>query len=1038
MRPTRCVLGGQAVLAALLLAAAMAAIPAALGSVPADLDKHLNLTPDSAAKSYRVVQVGGNESANVFYPGDALALGLQFVNQTAGAIHAEAKAELYRYVTEADEFRAVSVKEELIATTPFHLELAARGYANVTIQPPLPARFGAYVVVVDVPGHGRQLAAGLLRVPPATPGKVQHPSFAMDIRGFEPVKAMMWKRLGIKGTRLEVGFCAASDKNFAKWLADTARGIRLLGEHDITCMLTLGGGGSYDRMPLGCIRSYLNEKGEGNMNYPGDFAWEPNWDGDFRKTVAALLGELGWPKGPVNAVELWNEPWEGLSISGWGADVLRYREIYTAMAQGVEDARAQAGADVLIGGCCSSMNTEDKLFCDGKDTFLKWLDFTSIHYQPLNALPALIPEWAGRQGPNGPVRVWDTETWIANSEGRVAPVIASMRAQGQSRTAGVLHDVCNDLQNVDIQVGVGKTKRIDVVQVWAPAAGIASMQHFLGERKFRELLFRNGLPWVFVFDGLSAAGKPNPEDGTLVVVGDLGGAYPRDYLKFRSVLGLTSVSGAEQLRGQLARLPANAPAHDREVLEKQIQAAEILKDGSLTLADPEGLFTLYDFYGNPVARKDGKVVVPLEGLGYFVRGNGSPGSFRKLVAAVSAGRIAGYQPVEIKAKDFLARIESGPELRLVLTNVLNRPVTGELAVAVEGLSLPTPECVVLLGNETKEVVLRVTGGHSAASNSYPLAVTFDAGADGKVVCRDTLHVNVISRKTVAVDGDLKDWAGVLPQTTAADAGLGRNLTEKAWLPFVQFDSQVGRGLATGYLAYDDQNFYFAAKIADDTPDEGTIRYATRDDDSYFYPAKCFRVEGKQRKELVWPEGVRRFSYRRDPDTPSNNHGDSVQVAFGVFPPGENGILAHAPGMPLDFQARKCTDYEYVFNSVAQRYGGGTELWRLAAPGVPRKHFYPRQPKAEKDGGPVPGGKLVMRRAGNTRIVEAAIPWAELPDVRNRLEEGRTVRFSYRVNNNQGPAMELAAQRSVSQINVNAFHDYWSSHWSNELEFAFEK
>jgi hypothetical protein len=106
--------------------------------------------------------------------------------------------------------------------------------------------------------------------------------------------------------------------------------------------------------------------------------------------------------------------------------------------------------------------------------------------------------------------------------------------------------------------------------------------------------------------------------------------------------------------------------------------------------------------------------------------------------------------------------------------------------------------------------------------------------------------------------------------------------------------------------------------------------------------------------------------------------------------------------------------------------------------VPRKHFYPRQPKAEKDGGPVPGGKLAMRRQGNTRIVEAAIPWAELPDVRHRLEEGRTVKFSYRVSNNKGAAVELAAERSVSQLNVNAFHDYWSSHWSNELEFAFEK
>ncbi len=66
------------------------------------------------------------------------------------------------------------------------------------------------------------------------------------------------------------------------------------------------------------------------------------------------------------------------------------------------------------------------------------------------------------------------------------------------------------------------------------------------------------------------------------------------------------------------------------------------------------------------------------------------------------------------------------------------------------------------------------------------------------------------------------------------------------------------------------------------------------------------------------------------------------------------------------------------------------------------------------------------------------PGPNYPTFRQGLEEGRTIKFSYRVNNNKGPAMELAAQRSVSQLNVNAFHDYWSSHWSNELEFAFEK
>jgi Ca2+-binding RTX toxin-like protein len=65
--------------------------------------------------------------------------------------------------------------------------------------------------------------------------------------------------------------------------------------------------------------------------------------------VKNVCTQNGWPKGCVTGVHLWNEPWEGISISGWQADMLRYREIYTAMANGVLDARKE-GADVLQGG----------------------------------------------------------------------------------------------------------------------------------------------------------------------------------------------------------------------------------------------------------------------------------------------------------------------------------------------------------------------------------------------------------------------------------------------------------------------------------------------------------------------------------------------------------------------------------------------------------------------------------------------------------------------------------------------------------------
>lgn len=52
-------------------------------------------------------------------------------------------------------------------------------------------------------------------------------------------------------------------------------------------------------------------------------AWLPKYGNDFKKLVYKLAVEFGWPKGPINAFTLWNEPWEGVFISGWGAGIPR-------------------------------------------------------------------------------------------------------------------------------------------------------------------------------------------------------------------------------------------------------------------------------------------------------------------------------------------------------------------------------------------------------------------------------------------------------------------------------------------------------------------------------------------------------------------------------------------------------------------------------------------------------------------------------------------------------------------------------------------
>jgi len=960
------------------------------------------LGPDKAAKNYSAQEISfhtqSSEMANVLWPGESVEVTLRFTNKTPRALHANGVIRIVNYGTSVpvgDVWVPHVFKIADGASISIVLDLSPNGVQDVTVTPAIPERFGGYALITDIDGLGSAFAATLVRTLKPDEGRVQLPTYALDMTWDEFMNEgifVLFQKLGIKGARMGGAFNPKSDPEYGKSAELLNRYMDWAEKHDVTVMLTLGDGGSKTMQPMGRPRPWLNDDGK-MIDMKDDRAWRPSYDDEFQSWVQNISSRYGWPSGNLNAIELWNEPWEGVSISGWQADIPRYREIFTRMAKGVEAARAEAGVKVLIGGTCSSSNARDKLFSDGSDAFLKWLDFVSIHYQALAADPSLVPEWMNRQSPYGPVRVWDTESWIANSEDRVAGVIASMRAQGQSRTAGVYDGNVYGSQNIR-----DGERTYSVVQAWAPAAAVAATQKFIGQRDFRELLFQNGLPWVFVFDGLPGkdGSMLRADDGTVVVVGNLAKVYEPTRTLFRSV-----------------------KVHD---------------DAHMIIADKDGLIRAFDFYGNPVPSKKGKIVVPLDGRGFFLRSDGSSGSFAKLLDSIRSARVEGYDPVEIVAHDLIEPIARRPDLRLTVTNILNHPIAGRLDVSLSGLTLrPDAANFRLAANETRTLSFKVLSGTPQESNTYSLMARADAGPDGRAVHQEEMHVNFISKRTIRVDGDLDDWTGILPQVVPGVA-IQAALTEEAWLPFKNFTRGASEGLSTTYVAYDDSNFYFAAKIADSTPDPGMVRFSARDDDSYFYPDRATGLDGAQ---LTWPAGVRHYSYRKNFDIPSGSgEHDNVLIAFNVL---ENKPwLSHPPGVMPRFITYWDTDYEYALNPVASQFGGGTEIWRLLAPGIPRKHFFPRQPKAGVDGGPVTDGQLVIRREGNMRIVEAAIPWSEMPDVRARLTSGRTIKFSCRINDNKGPAHELAAGRSVSKSNSVTFHDDWQDHWANELEFGTEK
>jgi hypothetical protein len=1186
------------------------------GTQMQDYDKVFGVQSNARSYPFDVTLLDSQPAGNVLYPGDQPTFTFLVKNNGTEPITGSGKIDVMSYGTQGipgDIWIPQVVKFADLPSIPIEVNIPAHGSQVIEAKPTLPQTFGGYALVMDLGPQGRRFATTCVRTfaQPAEE-KIQFPKMALDAT----VGPVVLNRLGIHAVRFGISYIPSQDPHYDQKMAALAAAMREFSDNNITVLGTLDT--TTGPQPLGQGRPHLSPDGV-MQKTKADLASLPESDPDFQKFVSNLCQQYGWPKGPLTAVQLWNEPWDGISISGWGADIPRYRALYTAMAQGVEEARA-SGTDVLITGCDSSSNTLDKLFGDGKDTFLKWFDACTMHYQGL-AAPSIYKMWLDKTGPNGRVKFWDTESWVANTDDRVGTVVAGDRAAGYDRAMGVFWGNVSSQNKARVTMPDGTLRQVDTYGVWSTAAAEGAASHFIGQRDFREILFKNGLPWVMIFDG----SKDHPDDGTLVVTGDLRNAFQPDGLLFRGVEGMAEVREKDALLKQLNSLPADSP--DRPALEKQLATPEGLSGGSLTLQNPAGEFVMYDFYGNPLAPTGKTIEVPLDTRGFYLGTTGAAGSFSRLIQAVTDARIEGYEPVQVVAHDLLAPVESKPSLHLTLTNVLNRPITGSLQVSLGDLTLDVPASVAIQAHESKDVVIPVTGGTPQPDNTYTLKVRFDAQQDGYAVHQEDLHVNFIAKRTIAVDGNLDDWKGVLPEPVHATiAGQGPSLMESAWLPFAKFDASQKSGFATGYLAYDANNFYFAAKIAEDSPLAETIRYAKRDDDSYYYPEKSYQYGPKtllkkdevwqqpsrtaaalllpgsstersftawtsvdsafavdldlptsslqqvsfyfvdwddnkngRRKTTVqvqdaasgkvlartmvsefgpgtyakfllsgkvrvvftsnvgylsaslsgiffdpasapsdgqpgddatakflgldlttagnwsatyghdgylvigaaphypsyaqvtvpdvidktehdWPAGVRRYSYRKSPDLPfgAKPAFDNVQIAFNVIPEDQKpAMIACPPGTMPGYVNYDDTDYEYALNPVAQDYGGGTEIWRCLVPGMVRKHFYPREPASPFDG-PVSDGQLVVKQDGGYRIEEAAIPWSEIPLVKKALDAGGTIKFSYRVNAADGPSMELAEGRSVSKTNCYTFHPDYVSHWSNEVEFGFEK
>ncbi len=860
---------------------------------------------------------------------------------------------------------------------------------------PVPTRFGTYAVILVRTGQDgnvklRQLLGTLARVPHDNAQATVEDTWIFGegsfITGDPPTmdtRAAAYERMGIRGQRNEMSTteqwtpaekaAGKADPNAVgpyDWSRTDAL-FAAVSKHKIGIMATLGGMNGdwwhFRAEPTPAANWQEKSFGYGGT---GDWIIDPELYPRYGKWITAYC-ERYWKggNGGLWGVENYNEPWEGGGISGWARDMLQYRELQKVIAT----AARKVSPDIRLFAASSIMNTEDKFYSDGSNEFDKYVDIFSDHYvKPPMCYGPMVAAVHGK-------RSMETESWMANSEYRLPLAVLTFLASGQMRI-----NPWHPRDLFDALPG-GNAAPTPVV------VATAVMNALTAGKPFEKIVFRDHLPWLFQF------GKDSDPQGIVVLCGQLisfGCRTPQDFVGERPWA--------------------------------QIEAAD---GGTITIDNADGLLEFLDIAGNPAFKGETSVSLPMSFIPTYIRSAKGPAA---VAARIRTAKIAGKRPVEILPADFATPVTAaGAALTVKVHNGLNQPIQGTLAVkAPDGITLQTPQQPVELGaGETKAVVFQVAAAKASPANAYPFEFLFD-GPAGKADYAEVLNVTVAPKAKITVDGNLDDWKDVPGINLLSTKKEKLDVTEAARRPWLDTRDKLPDGtFAEVKLAWDENYLYISARVNDPTPQMNKVRGETRKDDDYFHSAKSDsespykefldtrKLGGKTLRELGYSFAGVPFVYKKGCGDMGWN-GDRLQFAFDVADDW-HGLTPNTDRVPQGFTAWPDTDYEYSAYLCADGKG---ELWRLLAPGVPRVHDYPRQPKGKLSTGAVPAAQHVVRQDGKVRIYEVAIPKAEIAQL--KLQKGTSFGFLFQVGNDNGPSLFSGQDKAVCKLNGLSLHPYW--------------
>ena len=837
---------------------------------------------------------------------------------------------------------------------------------------PVPNRFGTYALIL-MHGGERQFLGTVARVPsPRVDGTIENVPILGE-GGFieKPWRAKVYARMGIRGWRMEGSWNARKDgspsweKYDSMFAAAKEAGCKIMSTPGATPDWTWPF--APNQTPAAVPPDWDGSPYGGRS----DWVCDPKYYPEYEKWMTEFAKRY-WDdgNGALWGVENYNEPWEGGGISGWARDCLQYREIQKLITRAVKSVDPR----IKVLGASSIMNTEDKLYSDGGNNMDPYIDVFTDHYVvPRGCYGPMIARARGKKS-------METETWFVGTEYQLPQAAAQFLASGQNSVSPWHPRVLFE------KVPGGDDEAIIPSPV---VAGTAAFNYFVTDRPFEKIVFKNHLPWVFQF------GKDEDPNALLVVFGQL-----------------VSIGSTD----------------DKDRLWAQVDASP---GGEMTIDNSDELLQFYDLSGNPCYVGEKIVKLPMSIFpSYITCAKGPKTAAERLARA----QITGKRPVEILPRDFATLLEDEKAaLSVGVHNCLNRLIKGKLTVkAPSDLTFASNAQEVELGaGETKTITFPVTAAEPQESNAYPFEFAFESDA-GNAEYKEVLNCAIAPKATINVDGNLDDWK-VIPGVTIFGDDESVDSIEVLRRPWLAL-KESRPGLVSGRLkmAWDDENLYLCAEVNDPTEQKNALQMEGRDEDKYFHsnasderePYKSWLAKNAPGRSFAEVPYV----YADNPESPRLPglptvpfRRDRLQVGFDVTQ-GRHEMNGDAERVPYGFHAMPDTDYEF---SLYRCEGGKSELWRHLAPGVPRIHDFPRQPRGDNTTGAIKEARHVVKRDGNLYLYEMAIPKSEIADL--DLQPGTNFGFTFKIGNGEGASVEYGKDKAVTKNNGLSLHPYWEPH-----------